>query len=111
MDNNNPQQPVTNIAPTPATPVASPVQPAEEKKGGNKMVIWFVVGLIVIIALVGGIYFFLSKQQTTPQPEIVTQTPAPSPSDNLENDLNSINVDTSTESGDFAPVDKDLEQL
>lgn len=102
MDNNNPQAP----APAPVQ------QPAEEKTGGSKMVLWFIIGLVVVIALVGGIYFFLSKQQAATQSEVVTaQTPAPTPTENLENDLNNINVDTSTTSSEFNTVDQDLNQL
>ncbi len=109
VDNNNPQ------VPTPAAPAPTPApaqQPAEEKTGGSKMVLWFIIGLVVVIALVGGIYYFLSKQQAATQPEVVaTQTPAPTPAENLQNDLNSINVDTSTTSGEFNSVDKDLQAL
>lgn len=104
MDNNNPQ-PAAPVVPT------VPVPPTAEKSEGNKMVLWFVIGLIVIIALVGGIYFFLSKQQVVPQPKMVTQTPSPTPQENLENDLNNVNVDTATSSSDFTTIDQDLQQL
>ncbi len=94
-------------------PTPAPAQlPVEEKTGGNKIVLWFVIGLIIVVGLVGGIYFFLSKQQAATQPEVVaTQTPAPTPVENLENDLNNINVDTSTTSSDFNTVDQDLQAL
>ncbi|MDO8618318.1 MAG: LPXTG cell wall anchor domain-containing protein [Candidatus Daviesbacteria bacterium] len=105
MDNNN----STPAVPTPASAPAQ--QPAAEKTGGNKMVLWFIIGLVIVIALVGGIYFFLSKQQNATEPEAVTQIPATAPQENLENDLNSINVDTATTSSDFNAVDQDLQSL
>lgn len=101
VDNNNPQVPTPALA----------QQPADEKTGGNKMVLWFIIGLVIVIALVGGIYYFLSKQQVATQPEVITQTPAPTPAENLENDLNNINVDTSTTSSEFNTVDQDLQAL
>ncbi len=118
-DNMTPQTPsqpqiaqpsVTAVAqPEPATPQVSIQNP---DKGSNKVILWFVLGLIIIVLLVGGIYFFLSKQQPigTGQPATI-QAPSPSPQANLDSDLNSINVDAATASADFTSVDQDLKQL
>lgn len=107
MDSNNPPvQP--NIQPAPA-----PTPTAPEASGSNKMILWFVIGLVVVIAAVGGIYLFLSKQQAIePKSQTTqtskTQTPIPTPAENLETDLNSIDVDTET---DLSEIDKDLQAL
>lgn len=110
MDNNSSiPQPAIPTNTQPVQPVAPPLT---NGSGGSKMVLWFVIGLVAVIALIGGIYLYLSKQQAAvPQSDVVKQTPAPTPAENLENDLNSINVDTSTQSSDFVPVDQDLKQL
>lgn len=113
VDNNNtPQVPQ---AATPNIPVQpQPVQEvmSSNGSGGSKILLWFVIGLIVIVAIVGGIYFFLSQQQANTSKEPTTvQTPIPSPKEDLEGDLNSINIDTATESSDFSSVDQDLQQL
>lgn len=112
-NNNNPQVPQSAAAPNiPVQP-----QPAQEVapfngSGGNKILLWFVIGLIAIVAIVGGIYFFLSQQRVNTSNEpIAVQTPIPSPKEDLEDDLNSINVDTATENSDFSSVDQDLQNL
>lgn len=112
MDNNlSPQTPPTPTIntppPQPAVPqTPTPGAPAEES---NKLILWLVIGLVVIIVLVGGIYLFLSRQQGTTQPQTITsQTPAPQ--ENLENDLNSIDVETGADS-DFTSIDQDLQSL
>ncbi len=114
MDNVNIQPGQSQSQPAaPQTPAPTILKPGsgEQNHTSNKMVFLFIIGIIVILALVGGIYFYLSKQQAASQPTVVTQTPAPTPQENLENDLNNINVDTATTSSDFAPVDQDLQQL
>lgn len=116
------QQPVDNNN-TPQAPQAAapniPVQPqpvqevmSSNGSGGNKILLWFVIGLIVIVAIVGGVYFFLSQQQAdTSKESTAVQTPIPSPKEDLEGDLNSIDIDTATESSDFSSVDQDLKNL
>lgn len=108
MENNTPE-----TLPVQPTPPAAP-QPAEveQKSSSSKIILWFVIGLVVVVVLVLGIYFLLNTQQaSTPKETAVIQTPVPSPREDLEGDLNSINVDTSTNSSDFTSVDQDLEQL
>lgn len=84
-------------------------QPADPKpEGGNKMVLWLIIGLVVIILIVGGIYFYMSKQQSVSNPS-ATPAPASQSQENLENDINS--VDVSAVEGDFSPVDQDLKNL
>lgn len=116
MDNNNPasQAPTVNppVANVVNNPIATPVQ-VPPSKSGNKMVLLFVIGLIAIAVVVGGIYFFLSKQQEAAdsQPQaVVTQTPVPVAEVDLESELNNIDVDASIDS-DFSSVDQDLQQL
>lgn len=86
MDNNNPI-----------------IQPSAE---GNKNIILLIVGLVAVILLIGGIYWYLTAQQTpTPQP-----TPRPATTEtNLKGELDSIDVQTTD--SDFTPVDSDLQSL
>ncbi len=115
MDNNNPAQTQVTVnvpaAPQPAVPQVP--APSASPNGSNKVILWFVIGLIIIILAVGGVYFFLSRQQAVaPQTITPSQTsPSPSPQANLENDLNNINVDASGTNNDFVAVDQDLQQL
>ncbi|MBI2315111.1 hypothetical protein HYU93_03605 [Candidatus Daviesbacteria bacterium] len=116
MDSNNPTV-APNPAPQPSpqqpptqTPVAAP--PAGDSK---KMVLWLIVGFVVVIALVAGIYFLMSSRQqaaTEEQPAAITQiqTPMPAVEENLEEDLNSISVETALDS-EFSSVDQDLQGL
>lgn len=106
MDNNNPVTP--NPAPQPTPPQA------EENKGSNKIVLWFVIGLVIVVMAVGGIYLFLSRQQAA-APKLAprsatTQTPKPSPAENLEADLNSIDVESGADK-EFTSIDQDLQAL
>lgn len=90
------------------------VQPAPQqaKPASKKMILWLILGLAVIVLAVGGIYLYLSRQQAANSLQTnATQTPAPAAQENLENDLNSINIDTTTTSSDFNTVDQDLNQL
>jgi len=114
VDNNNPaaQTAQPNIAPAQPVMPQTPI-PAESSNGSNKVIIWFIIGLVVVILLVGGIYFYLSRQQVTPsqtQTTTTQATPSPSPQDNLEGDLNSINIPSGADDV-FTTVDQDLQQL
>lgn len=119
MDNNNqaaiPQTPVPNTPPANPQPPVMP-QPAPipaPSNGSSKILVWFIIGLVLIVLLVGGIYLYLSRQQaitSTTQPDSATQTTPPATPATLEDELNSVNVDD-TSNNDFAPVDQDLNQL
>lgn len=114
VDNNNtPQVPQSTAAPNiPVQPQPTQEIAPSSGSGGNKILLWFVIGLVIVVALVGGIYFFLNQQQaSTPKETAVVQTPIPAPEEDLEGELNSINVDTATESSDFSSVDQDLQNL
>lgn len=129
MDSNNPnnQAPAPQPAApnTPAQPQpAAPFMPAssasvppvaegnEHNSSSGKMILMFVIGLVIIVTLVGGIYFYMSSQQAdSPEETAAVQTPVPAQKEDLEGDLNSINIDISTTSADFAPVDRDLDSL
>lgn len=113
MDNNNPQQaPMPNTPPVnsviPQTPI--PSAPAENS---NKLILWLIIGLVVVAALVGGIYLFLSNQQAAPKPLTSSPAPARSAQENLENGLDSIDVDSAASSieSDFTQLDQDIQQL
>lgn len=116
MDANNPVQPTPEGSVATPTPVQTPVMPQvpiSNPSSSNKIVLWFVGGLVLVVLIVGGIYLFLSRQQAvvptkTQQP--ITQAPTPTPQENLEGDLNSVNLDTGTP-GDFTSVDQDIQQL
>jgi len=107
VDNNNPMQPVG-----PTTPIAQPTPqvsppPVIPSGGDKRMVLWFVIGLVIIIVVVGGIYMYLSRQQSTGS---VQQTPAPQAAqENLENELNAIEVANPEQ--EFTSVDQDLKTL
>lgn len=113
MDNNNltPQTPIAN----PPQPVI-PQNPNPAPSPGNKMILWFVIGLVVVAGLVGGIYLYLSRQtasteQITAKQQTIVQ-PKPSPEetiDALDRDLNS--VDAENPNTDFVSIDQDLQQL
>lgn len=120
MDNNNPvQTPITPNTippePQPQTPQVNPqIQVSDApSNGSNNLILWFVIGLVIIVLVVGGMYFFLSKQQAAPpvQAPITQVSPSPSPQENLEGDLNSVNADVAGANADFTAVDQDLQQL
>ncbi len=119
VENSNPTVPNTAPNPVPQPPPQQPpaqapvaAPPAGDSK---KMVLWLVAGFIVVIALVAGIYFLMSNRQqaaTEEQPTAITQiqTPMPAVEGNLEDDLNSVNTETTLDS-EFSSVDQDLQQL
>ncbi len=112
MENNDlkaaTQPPESSMPTQPATPqVPIAGTPPEES---NKLIIWLIIGLVVVIILVGGVYLFLSRQQAASQVQTTVQAPTPTPAENLEGDLNSIDVDSDATS-DFTQVDQDLQQL
>ena len=104
------EQVVDNNNPTPQLPV--PNTPPISDSSSKKLILWLVIGLVIIIVLVGGIYLFLSRQQESAlKPQVTTlQTSVPTPQENLENDLSSIDVDAGIDS-DFSSLDQDLKQL
>lgn len=108
MEGNNPN---TTDTPNPI-PVPTPSQPVGGTGESNKLVIWFAAGLVAIAILVGGTYLFLSQQQTAVPAvkPVVSQTPAPVVQQNLEEDLDSINIEGSVDS-DLSAIDRDLQQL
>lgn len=106
MDNNKPQPNQT-----------APIVPEVESSGeGNKTVVWFIVGLVLIGVVVGGLYWYMSKQQTTSGNSNPTGYTAPktttanTPTTTLDQDLDAINVQAS-DSGDFNSIDQDLKSL
>ncbi|MBI2019360.1 hypothetical protein HYS95_01665 [Candidatus Daviesbacteria bacterium] len=110
----NPVQP--NPAPTaPAQPPISPANPqtpnTTPEKGSNKMIMWFIIGIVIIVVAVGGFYLYSSRQQAVDSGKqaVSTQTPAPVTQENLEDELNSVSIDTAD--SDFASLDADLQQL
>ena len=105
MDNNN--QP---IQPT-AQPTLATVQAGQEKES-SKMVLWFIGGIVLIMLAVGGIYWFLSKQQINQQVSQVPVRPAEAQvtTETLSQNLNAVDVEYS-DSSDFSQVDQDLQDL
>lgn len=90
--------------PTPANPISS--QPP-------KKIPWLAIIVIIIILLIGAGYLLLGKPGTgiKKQPPLTISQQTPSQNqDNLDNGLNSINVDIGSDS-DFASIDQDLKQL
>lgn len=101
MDNNAAVQPAPPQAPIKAAPAS------------KKMILWLILGLAVIVLAAGGIYLYLSRQQTANSLQTnATQTPTPV-EENLENDLNTdLNtIDVEGLDQDFSSVDQDLKQL
>lgn len=114
MENNNSQpQGTTQPQPAPIMPNSPSVganEPPQQDSSSNKMVMWLILGLVVIVLIVGGVYLYLSRQQTAKNLQTnVIQTPAPVAQENLENDLNTIDVGILDQ--DFSAVDQDLKQL
>lgn len=123
MDASNPMaqqaQPASNQAPNPAAAVNTP-QPPSTDSGGNKLIFWLVGGVILIALVVGGIYWYLSKQQaatntptTTQTKTQTTATPKPPTISELvsalDKELNAIEVQAAD--SDFADIDADLQNL
>lgn len=124
MDNSNTaaqtppiQQPVQPPVQPPAQP---PVQPATvqagtpqpAKSGGNKKILWLIIGLVVVILIIGVIYFIFSSQKTkqaADQKLKQTSTATVKPADNLDKELDSIDIQTPD--SDFTSVDSDLQNL
>ncbi len=134
MDNNNPaptntvpqyqpagglpnmqQPPQASVPQAPLASTNTPTAPFSEKK----ILMWFGIGFLVIAIIVGGAYFYLSRQQSTPtgtitqvsNPQPVVQ-PTPKPEDTvdaLDRDLSALNLEDT--SSNFTSVDEDLEQL
>lgn len=93
---------------TPPTVPSIPQTPPVDSSS-KKPILWFVLGLIVTILLVAGVYLFLSKQQSTITQQPVV-TPVPAAQKSLEDDLNSINVESGLDS-DFSSIDQDITSL
>lgn len=97
MDNNAIAQP------------APPQAPIKTAPASKKMILWLILGIAVIVLAAGGIYLYLSRQQTAKNLRTaVTQTPAPV-QENLEDELNAVDVENLDQ--DFSSVDQDLKQL
>lgn len=121
MDNNqNPIQTPPMPNPIPPQPMGMPTasnlqtsQPPPQPKapGSSKLILWLVIGLILIVLLAGGVYLYMVRQQTNSvdQNPVPVTTPVPTPQENLEDSLNSIDI--ATDSGDFTSIDQDLNQL
>lgn len=115
MDNNQQTTPNPAPAPQPAAQAPAPTPQATPTEGGGeskKLVMWLIIGLVVVAVAVGGIYLFLSKQNVAQQaaaPTMTAQQPI-TPRETLEEDLSTIDVDSSLDS-EFAAVDQDLGQL
>lgn len=110
MDSNNPQ---TSPQPAPVQPVqpAQPAAPQPVEEGSKKMGVWLIGGVVLILLIVGGIYLYMSRQQA--KQSLQTETPpaaTTAPQDNLENDLESVNVESPVDS-EFTSVDQDLQNL
>lgn len=115
----NPQQPVQPL-PTQQPPVA-PVNPAPQPttpqatppKSSSKLFLWIFIGLLLVVFLAGGVYLYMVRQQANTVPQNPSQSSLPSPTaqENLEDTLNSVVIDTATDSADFTSVDTDINQL
>ena len=108
MDNDNPTAlPQSQPTVTPTPQVADP----GGDKSDKKMALWLIGGLVVIVLVVGGIYWYLGGQTTTPynQQTQNTSNSVVQGQDNLEEEIVSIEVED--EDAEFAAVDKDLSNL
>ncbi|OGE26499.1 hypothetical protein A3B42_04175 [Candidatus Daviesbacteria bacterium RIFCSPLOWO2_01_FULL_38_10] len=85
-------------------PVIMQVPPTPTPVKGKTM--WLIVGLVVVLLIIGGIYLLQSRQKVSQSSKV---SPSPVATDNLEQDLNSVDVgDLETE---FDAVDQDLQSL
>lgn len=96
---NTPQQ--TSIQPSVQVPGAS--------SGNNKMVLWLITGLIITILIVGAVYWYLSRQQTSPNQQISKEPTPIGESAKLDSELNLIAIPEVDEN--FSEVDKDINSL
>ncbi len=85
-------------------PVVMQIPPTPPPAKGKTM--WLIVGLVIVLLVIAGIYLLQSRQKAG---QSLKASPSPAVTDNLEQDLNSVNVgDLETE---FNTVDQDLQNL
>lgn len=85
-------------------PVVMQVPPTPAPSKGKTM--WLIIGLVIILLVIAGIYLLQSRQKVSQSSKA---SPSPAVTDNLEQDLNSVNIgDLESE---FDAVDKDLQSL
>lgn len=88
-------QPEPVVMQVPATP-----PPAKGKT------MWLIVGLVIVLLVIAGIYLLQSRQKAG---QSLKASPSPAVTDNLDQDLNSVNIgDVDPE---FSTVDQDLQNL
>lgn len=105
MPNQTVSPPAAGVSqPQPPSVVSTPVPP-QEQKSNTKMILMLIGGLLIVLALVGGTYFYVSMQKTTPTESKSVQQP----SDNLETELNEVNIEDVE--NEFSTVDADLQKL
>lgn len=108
----NPTNPVQVPQPTPPQPTANvappPPPPAKESEDNKKTIMWLVGGLVLVILVVGVIYLLLSSQSPKSK-TIPTPSPRAAVQENLEQDLETVNVEDIE--GEFTTVDADLQKL
>lgn len=102
MDSNQTQNP----NPLPGAPNVVP--PPESSSNNNKMLLYLIGGLVIVIVIVGAIYWYLGSQKR--------QQPTPIPLPRVEDDVNSLERETSAliiedVDSDFQNVDQDLKSL
>ena len=78
-------------------------------EGGNKMVLWLVLG-ILIVGLIGGAYWYMSSQKSYTNENTREATPTSSPESDLTGELDSIDVQSSNEA-ELNALDADLQSL
>lgn len=85
-------------------PVVMQVSPTPPPSKGKTM--WLIVGLVIVLLVIAGIYLLQSRQKAG---QSLKASPSPEVTDNLEQDLNSVNI--SDLDSEFTTVDQDLQSL
>lgn len=88
---------------------AQTIQQPEPEAANKKPIMWLILGIIIVILIIGGAYWYVGKQSKS---EMQSKQPAgqtTASSDNLDQDLSSIDVQASE--GDFDALDRDLQSL
>lgn len=87
-------------------PVVMQVPPVPAPSKGKTM--WLIVGLVIILLVIAGIYLLQNRQKAS-QSVKVSPSPVAADTDNLEQDLNSVNAGNLE--SEFSTIDQDLQSL
>ena len=118
MTQQSPTQAAPSSAPNPMpnpVPTAPQPPPNSPDNRGNKLIFWLIGGVVLIALIAGGIFWYMSKQQSVTEfPATQTTTTQKQPTitelvDALDKELSSIEVQAAD--SDISSIDADLQNL